>query len=146
MRPLSRYLLAPLMLVLGAWSGCTTNPLKTAATAQPDARPETIALATFGLFTIAEETAADLKELPATPQSAKDALKEADRAVSPAMESMRDVAVTIQGLRRVAAAGGTGGEALPAKLAELNQLLIDTAPKLDAFTKAVNAAKKGPTP
>lgn len=142
MKPIHQYLLAPLLLVLGAWGGCTNNPLKTAATATPDNKPETIALASFAMFTIAEETAADIKEMAGTPQEVKDALKEADRVASPAAESLRDLALTIQGLRAVAAAGGEGAEALPAKIAELNQLLTDTAPKFQRFTDAVNAAKR----
>lgn len=145
MKPISRYLLVPFLFALTAWGGCTSNPMKTAASAAPDNKPETIALATFAMFTIAEETAADIKEMPSTPQNVKDALKEADRVASPAAESLRDLALTIQGLRIVAAAGGEGAEALPAKIAELNQLLTDTAPKFQKFTDAINAAK-GATP
>lgn len=138
---LSRFFFAPLLLVLAAWGGCTTNPYKTAATATPDNRPETIALASFAMFTIAEEAAADVKEMSGTPQNVKDALKAADAAAAPVAEQLRDAALEVKQIRATAIAGGSGAEALPAKLAALNQLLTDSAPRFQAFTDALNKAK-----
>lgn len=142
MKSIRLYLLAPLLLTLAAWGGCTTNPVQTANTATADNKPETIAFASYAMFVITEEAAANIKEMPGTPQEAKDALKEADKVASVGMESIHDVALTIKGLRAVAAAGGDGAESLPAKIDELNKLMTDTAPAVQKFTDAYNEARK----
>jgi hypothetical protein len=142
MRSIHRYSLVPLLLLLAAWGGCTSNPMKTANTATVDNKPETIAFASYGLFVIAEEAAADIKEMSGTPQEVKDGLKEADRVASVGMESIHDLALTIKGLRDVVAAGGEGAEALPEKIDELNKLMTETAPKVQKFTDAINKAKE----
>lgn len=122
-----------------ALSACAVNPFKTANTATADNKPETIALATFGMFVIVEEAAADLKENAATPPNVRDSLKQADALASPAAESLRDAAITVKGLRASISAG-QGGD-LPGALLKLNQLLTDSAPKLQKLTDAFNKAK-----
>jgi hypothetical protein len=146
------------VLSLSAYTGCTSNPVKTANQATADNKPETIAFAVFGGYVIAGELGADIRELPATPQSVKDSLKAASIATAPAAESLRDAATTVRDLRRVVASGQTCGAVtvpagkrfclsdMPALLDNVNTLLTDTAPKITKFTEAVAAAKKGRTP
>lgn len=132
-------LLIPALLALCAFS-CASNPFKTANTATADNKPETIALATYGTFVIAEESAADLISNPATPSAAKAAVKAADAAASPAVEHLRDAAIAVEQLRD-AIKTGSSAAGLPAALLKVNQLLTDVAPKIKALTDAYTAAK-----
>lgn len=158
-----RKLALPVMLLAGilslsAYTGCTSNPVKTANQATADNKPETIAFAVFGGYVIAEELGADILKLPTTPQSVKDGLKASSIATAPAAESLRDAATTVRDLRRVVASGQTCGAVtvpagkrfcladMPTLLNNVNVLLTDTAPKITQFTEAVAAAKKGKTP
>jgi hypothetical protein len=150
-------LMIPIMAIalatLAACTGCTNNPTKTAATAAPDNKADTIAFAIYAQYVIVEELAADIKEAPGTPQAVKDALKAASLASAPAAESLKDGADTLNGIRAVIAAGQECGPPkpdgkklcaadFPAKLAELNSLLTDTAPKLKRLTDAYSASKR----
>lgn len=153
MRQLTKVLLVlPVLLALTAWGGCTSNPVKTANQATADNKADTMALAIYGTFVIAEESVADIVELPAIPAEVKAPLKDADRVVSPVMESIHDTAVTIQDARELARAGCPEGESgtpacaavesLPAKLAKLNGLLTEAGPKLQKFNEAYKKAKQ----
>ncbi len=146
-------IVAAAMLTLTAFTGCGANPVKTAATAAPDNKPDTIAFAVYANYVIVEELAADVKDAPATPQAVKDALKAASIVSAPAAESLKDGADTVKGIRAVIVAGQECGPPqpngkkfcaadLPAKLLELNTLLTETAPKLKRLTDAYNASKR----
>lgn len=146
---MKRLFLLPLIaaIPLLAGSSCSTpNPLATANTATADNRPESIAFATFGLFVITEEAAANLKEAPGTPQAVKDALKKADALASPAAEEIHDAALNVKAVRSAVAAGKADPSTLPTQLAKMNELLTADAPKIQALVDAYNHAKPVTTP
>jgi len=134
------------LLALSGFSGCTTNPLKTANAATSDNRPETLAFATYGMFVITEEAAATLKEAPGTPAAVKAALSKADALASPAAEELHTGALSVKAVRDSIKAGTADPSTLPAELAKMNALLTQDAPKIQALVDAYSKAKGTATP
>lgn len=120
-------------------TGCKTAPPNPVADAS---RPETVAFALYGGYTIAEEAAADIAANPATPANVKDGLKAADIKASPVAEQLEPNAKEVEKIRADIAAGGGSPSLLQTTIAKLNDWINQAAPLIRALTDAVMGAKK----
>lgn len=125
-----------LLLVL---TGCQTAPPNPVADAS---RPETVALALYGGFVIAEEAAADIVNNQATPQNVKDGLKAADIKASPVAEQLEPAAKAVEKVRADIEAGGGSQNLLLTTIAKLNDWVNQAAVLIKDLTDAVRGAKK----
>lgn len=116
-------------------TGCTTSPLSQAETFEQKA------FALYGTYVIFQGRAAELVNDQATPEKAKQALREADKIAYPLAESLVDAAIEVSAVRERVSAGTTPEEKLTIALQNLSLIYFAVAPKLLAVVSAVKEAK-----
>lgn len=134
----TRLLLASAVLALTA---CVVNPMKTAETTEQKAD------AYYGMFVISQEAAVRIAQDPATPQSVKVALRDADRVAKPLADGLHDAIVKFQAVKDAYTAALAAGNADPAALVaaekELSTYLISVIHQFNKYRELVNASKRG---
>lgn len=129
--------LAPLFLVLALLlPGCALfqdNPVEQAKTLEQKA------FASYGLFVIAEEEAANLMADPAIPDSVKFQIQFADRIAKPAADILLRAAKGVEQARKEleAVANPTAEDKLLVALQALNAAYADAKPRIQALQSAV---------
>lgn len=124
-------------------AGCQTAPPNPVATAE---RPETVGLALYGSFVIAEEFGAGVAEDANTPPEVKAAIKAADVAVSPVAEQAQPIVKEVEKARADITAGGGSKNLLDTAVKKLNDWVTQAAGLIKNFTDAVRKARAGPSP
>lgn len=107
-------------------SGCETlkgtNPV---APALESGKPEVIAFALEGSYTIVQGKAKDIAVDPATPQNIREVIDCVQLKVNPILDDIRPVAVEAEALRAKVVAAGEGAEGNAANTARLAAILKD---------------------
>lgn len=116
-------------------SGCTSNPVNNPHEAATT--PEQHAFAVYGEWVIAKEAAADIVELPDTPQSVREEVAKVDAAASPIAEQMYDAAQDAFKIRAQIQAGTSNEEKLQVVLVNLNKWVEQLEPKIRELSKAI---------
>lgn len=130
-------LLAMAALTVGLLAGCqTANPVGSAE------RPETVALALTGSYTIVAEAAAAIVTNPATPPEVKASLKAVDAAAYPVVKQLQPLAAEVAHIRADLATGATTDEKLLVATTKLNDWITRAAPLIQNLTDAVRGAKR----
>jgi hypothetical protein len=122
----------PVVLIL---PGCGSNPVQQAETTEQKA------YALYGTYVIFQEKAAELVQDTATPDSVKQALRDADKAAYPVAESLVEAVIEVESIRQQIASGLTSEERLTIAIQNLSTIYFTAAPKLLAVVAAVKGAK-----
>lgn len=130
---------------MAAVAGCASNPLKTAETVEQKAD------AYYGMFVISQEAAVAIAQDPATPQSVKVALRDADRVAKPLADDLHAKILEFGRVKAAYVAALEAGEdADPAALAaaekELSTFLISVIHSFDKYRELVNNHQKAAAP
>jgi hypothetical protein len=130
------YLTAALFAV--ALSACQgANPVKPAL---ESGRPDVIAYAIEGSYTIVQGKALAIVQNPSTPQELKDAIASIDAKANPILDTMRPLAKEAEALRASIAAGGSGQERLATVLLDLDRLVNEVSPLVNELLAAIAKA------
>lgn len=127
-----------LLLILLLVAACNNRHIAIPA---PE-NPETVALALYGGFVIAEEVAASIAEDPTTPAGVRAALIEADERAAPVAAQLRPAAQAVQNARTALAAGAGTQEQLIIAIQSLNQWIDEAAPLIQALTNLVTGSSR----
>jgi len=133
-RPFAAVLLgvALLALFIATAIGCATvSPMAPAQTA------EQRAFALYGTFVVAEETAADLVQLPGLGAAQKAAIKDADAKAKPVADALMDAAREVFKIRGELEAGATTNDKLAVAVANLERWVGEATPKVQALVDSV---------
>lgn len=104
--------------------GCTSNPVSEAT------RPDQRAYAVAGTYAIGQSRALDILAQPATPESVRQAIKQADAVASPVVQQLIEATKLYANIS--AELSGTEGDArLAAAAANLETWLIRAKPLVD---------------
>jgi phage-related protein len=138
---LKSYLAITLLALAGALTACAGhNPVKPAL---DTGRPELIAFALEGSYTIMQSSALEIARNPGTPQAVKDTFADiADRA-NPILDQARPLAEEAAQLRKQIEAGANAQERLAIVLAELNGLITRVTPLINELVEAIKNAGGG---
>jgi len=116
-------------------SSCqNVNPIAAAET------DEQRAYATYGMYVIFIEKAADLVENPNTPRDVKLALIHAEETASPIADMLLTIALDVTAIREELAKSGTGEERLATALIHLNGWVNQLIPHLNNLVTQVKGA------
>ena len=132
---------AVLISSLGA-TGCgRNNPTATAMTATAENKPETLAFALYGQYAVVLEVALKIAQNPETPTAVKKTLADLEAVATPAANQMRGAAKEYVTVRAALAAQASTPEKVAEALSQLNRILVDAAPKLQAFADATKGSQ-----
>lgn len=134
----SPLLLITTLALLASVSACQTAPSNPIGAAS---KPEIVALALYGSYTIVAEAAADLKQSPTTPPEVSAALKSADAVAYPIVKQLRPAAEEVQQVRAELSEGKDSDAKLAIAIASVNSWITRAAPLIKNFTDAVQKAK-----
>lgn len=139
-------LVVALVPITGAGGCSRNNPVATAATADPQYRAETVALALYSTFAVVDSVAATIADNPQTPVEVKRALFQAHQVALPAAQELRGAAVDYNQAREEIAAGAGTAEKVAAASAALERAIGKAAPLIDRLARAVRGEALAPTP
>jgi hypothetical protein len=129
---------------LAAMTACTVNPLKTAESIEQQAD------AYYGVFVIAQEGAVQIAQDPATPQSVKVALRDADRIAKPLADDLHAKIVAFGKIKAAyvaaLAAGDADSGALAAAEKDLSAFLGSVIQSFNKYRDLVNANRSPAAP
>lgn len=127
-------------------SGCSVSPVKQAETFEQKA------FALYGSYVIFQGKASELVQDSATPENAKQALRDADRVAYPLAESLVDAAIEVGAIREILNACPaqpepdpkcvpTNEQKLANAISNLSMIYFQAQPRLLALVAVVKEAK-----
>lgn len=129
-----------LIVAIATLSACSANPLKTAETTEQKAD------AAYGMFVIAQEAAVAIYQDPATPQSVRDALKNADILTKPLADGLHQAIVDFQEVMAAYKAAAADRAQLIEAERVLSVFLNRALTDINNYVATVNRFKKPPQP
>jgi hypothetical protein len=133
------YFTAAVLALVFALAGCqAVQSVDAVSPAVESGKPELIAYALEGSYTIVQSQAVKLAQEPDTPQAVRDVFIAVAERANPILDKARPLAVEAEGLRAKLASGESVETRLAAVLADLNRLLSEVSPLI---TDMVNAIK-----
>lgn len=122
-------------------AGCAaSNPIKPAMESR---RPELVAFALEGSYTIVQGKALEFAQDPGTPQSARDVIARVDAKANPILDATKPLALEAAAVRKeVATCGGapecsTKEDKLVALMKQLDGLIDEVAPLINDLLAAI---------
>jgi hypothetical protein len=131
MKPIHRYSLVPLLLLLAAWGGCTSNPFKTAETAEQTAD------ALYGTYAIAQVQGERILKDAAISDEVKRPIAEAMVAAQGPANSFQDALIQYSAVSAQLAAGTTTQDKLVIAQQNVDHWLAEAKPLIDQLIAAV---------
>ena len=126
------------LLFVTLMTACTgSNPVKPAIEAK---RPDLVAYALEGSYTIVQGKALAVVQDPATPQAVKDAIAQIDAKANPILDKLRPLAEEAEALRQRIADGEQSAQArLTIVLNDLDRLVTEVSPLITDLVNAISA-------
>lgn len=128
------------LLMVGLVGCPASNPVKPAL---ESGKPEVIAFAIEGSYTIVQSKAADMAEDQATPENVRKVIKCVAERANPVLDELRPLAVEAEALRAQIAAGGSGVDRLAIIVRDLNADVNKVAPLVSDLVAAINGKAQG---